>query len=189
MENGKLSANCRLFDDISGKEIPIKFRKFETLVVEMLTGTNLNPKEFIRRIAIKGQKTPLYLYQQNWQNFFYCVDLKENPSVFVLAKLAKLLLLRGFKDFPWNSARKEFVSLFFNNDVIPYHNPYMKDTLATPADVTPEDAAPEGQVSDNSFSKERKLDISDAKKVKHEQTDPIRTDLMSEVGFNSFMKK
>ena len=65
----------------------------------------------------------------------------------------------------------------------------MKDTLATPADATPEDAAPEGQVSDNSLSKERKLEISDAKKVKHEQTDPIRTDLMSEVGFNSFMKK
>ena len=65
----------------------------------------------------------------------------------------------------------------------------MKDTLATPADVTPENAAPEGKVSDNSLSKERKLEISDAKKVKHEQTDPIRTDLMSEVGFNSFMKK
>ena len=40
----------------------------------------------------------------------------------------------------------------------------MKNTLATPADVTPEDAAPEGQVSDNSLSKERKLEISDAKK-------------------------
>ena len=65
----------------------------------------------------------------------------------------------------------------------------MKDTLVTPADATPEDSAPEGQVSDNSLSKERKLEISDAKKVKHEQTDPIRTDLMSEVGFNSFMKK
>ena len=65
----------------------------------------------------------------------------------------------------------------------------MKDTLVTPADATPEDSAPEGQVSDNSLSKERKLEISDAKKVKHEQTDPIRTDLMSEVGFNSFIKK
>ena len=81
-----------------------------------------------------------------------------NLPVFVAAKLAKLLLLRGLEDFPWNSARREFVSLFFNNDVIPYHNPHM-------------------------------LEISDAKKVKHEQTDPIRTDLMSEVGFNSFMKK
>ena len=39
----------------------------------------------------------------------------------------------------------------------------MKDTLATPADVTPEDAAPEGQVSDNCFSKERELEMSDAK--------------------------
>ena len=65
----------------------------------------------------------------------------------------------------------------------------MKDTLVTPAYATPEDSAPEGQVSDNSLSKERKLEISDAKKVKHEQTDPIKTDLMSEVGFNSFMKK
>ena len=132
-ENGKFFANCRLFDDISGKKIPNKFRKFETLVGEMLTGTNLNSKEFIRRIAVKGQKT---------------------PPVFVAAKLAKLLVLRGFKDFPWNSARREFVSLFFNIDVIPYHNPYMKDTLVTPADATPENSAPEGQVSDNSLSKE-----------------------------------
>ena len=103
VENGKLFANCRLFDSfISGKKIPNKFRKFETLVGEMLTGTNLNPKEFIRRIAVKGQK---------------------NPPVFVAAKLAKLFVLRGFKDFPWNSARREFVSLFFNIDVIPNHNP------------------------------------------------------------------
>ena len=61
VENGKLFANCRLFDEISGKEIPNKFWKFATLVGEMLTGTNLNPKEFIRRIAVKGQKPPLYL--------------------------------------------------------------------------------------------------------------------------------
>ena len=65
----------------------------------------------------------------------------------------------------------------------------MKDTLATPADVTPGDAASEGQVSDNSLSKERNLEKLDAKKVKHEQIDPIRTDPMSEVGFNSLMKK
>ena len=58
VENGKLFANCRLFDDISGKEISNKFRKFETLVGDMLTGTNLNPKELIRRIAVKGQKHP-----------------------------------------------------------------------------------------------------------------------------------
>ena len=61
VENGKLFTNCQLFDDISGKEIPNKFLKFETLVGEMLTGTNLNPKEFVQRIAGKGQKTPLYL--------------------------------------------------------------------------------------------------------------------------------
>ena len=79
--------------------------------------------------------------------------------------------------------------MIFKNDVIPYYNPHMKDTLATPADVTPEDAAPESQVSDNSLSKERKLEISVAKKVKHEQTDLIRTNLMSEIGFNNFMKK
>ena len=167
MENRKLFTNCHLFDDISENEIPNKFRKFETLVGELLTGTNLNPKEFIRRIAVRGQK----------------------PPAFVAAKLAKLLVLRGFKDFPWNSARREFVSLFFNNDVIPYYNPYMKDTLAAPADVTPEDAAPESQVSDISLSKERKLEISNAKKVKYEQTDLIRSNLMSEVGFNRFMRK
>ena len=102
--------------------------------------------------------------------------------------MAKLLVLRGFKDFPWNSAGREFVSLFFDNDVIPYYNPYMKDTLATPADVTPEDTAPKSQVSDNSLSKERKLEISNARKVKYEQADLVRSNLMSEVEFNSFMK-
>ena len=107
----------------------------------MLTETKLNSKEFIGKSAVKGQK----------------------PPVMGAAKLAILRVLHGLKDFPCNTARKEFVRLFFNNDVIPYYNPHMKDTLATPADVTPEDAAPEGQVSDNCFSKERELEMSDAK--------------------------
>ena len=58
VENVKLFANCRLFDDISGKEIPNKFRKFETLVGEMLTRTSLNPKEFIGKLLLKARKPP-----------------------------------------------------------------------------------------------------------------------------------
>ena len=61
VENEKLITNCRFFDDVSGKEIPNRFRMFETLVGEMLTSTKLNAKKFIRRIAVKGQKKLLYL--------------------------------------------------------------------------------------------------------------------------------
>ena len=115
VENGKFFINSRIFDEISGKEIPNKFRRFETLVAEMFNGQNHNPKEFIRKIPVKGHKS---------------------TPVFIAAKVARLLVLRGFKDFPWNSCREQFVEFFFNKDVIPYVNPYMTNVVAE--DVNPE---------------------------------------------------
>ena len=53
----------------------------------------------------------------------------------------------------------------------------MQTTLATPANVTPEDAAPVGCVGDTSLSptwEERKLEISDPKKVKNEQSNRVK---------------
>ena len=66
VESGKFFNNSQLFDDISGKEIPNKFRRFKTLVGEMFTGTDLDPNDFIRRIAVKGQKPPQFSWQQKW---------------------------------------------------------------------------------------------------------------------------
>ena len=79
--SGKWKIQTVNFLTIYRKKRPNKFRKFETLVGEMLTGTNLNSKELIRRIVVEGYKTTLYLQQQNWQNYLYCVDLKTSLGI------------------------------------------------------------------------------------------------------------
>ena len=124
VENGKFFINSRIFDEISGKEIPKKFRRFGTLVAEMFNGQNINPNEFIRKIPVKGHKS---------------------APIFLAAKVAMLLVLRGFKDFPWNSGREQFVGFFFNKDVIPYVNPYMTNVVAK--DVNPEIVNPTKSIS------------------------------------------
>ena len=90
----------------------------------MFNGQNHNPKEFIRKIPVKGHKS---------------------TPVFIAAKVARLLVLRGFKDFPWNSCREQFVEFFFNKDVIPYVNPYMTNVVAE--DVNPEIVNPTKSIS------------------------------------------
>ena len=110
VESGKYFINSRFFDEISGKEIPNKFRRFETLVAEMFNGQNQNPSEFIRKIPVKGQKT--------------------TPIILAQKLVARLLVFRGFKDLPWNSCREQFVEFFFNKCVIPYVNPYMTNVVA-----------------------------------------------------------
>ena len=124
VENGKFFINSRIFDEISGKEIPNKFRRFETLVAEMFNGQNINPNEFIRKIPVKGHKS---------------------APIFLAAKVAMLLVLRGFKDIPWNSCREQFVGFFFNKDVIPYVNTYMTNVVAK--DVNPEIVNPTKSIS------------------------------------------
>ena len=124
VENGKFFINSRIFDEISGKEIPNKFRRFETLVAEMFNGQIINPNEFIRKIPVEGHKS---------------------APIFLAAKVAMLLVLRGFKDFPWNSCREQFDGFFFNKDVIPYVNPYMTNVVAK--DVNPEIVNPTKSIS------------------------------------------
>ena len=123
-ENGKFFINSRIFDGISGKEIPNKFRRFETIVAEMFKWQNQNPNEFIRKIPVKGQK---------W------------TPIFLAANDARLLVLRGFTDLPWKSCREQFVEFFFNKDVIPYVNPYMTNVNAK--DVNPEIVNPTENIS------------------------------------------
>ena len=90
----------------------------------MYNGQSQNPNEFMRKIPVKGHKSTL---------------------IFLAAKVARLLVLRGFKDFPWNSCREQFVEFFFNKDVIPYVNPYMTNVVAK--DVNPEIVNPTESIS------------------------------------------
>ena len=169
VENGKLFVNCCIFDDISGKEIPNKFRRFETLVAEIFNGKNYDPKDFIRKIAVKGHKS---------------------TPVFLAAKVAKFIVLRGFKDFPWNSSREEFVNYFFHQDVIPYINPYMSNATyeVIPETTSPEDVPPE-IASPMKTSESTKLQAIDMKITKTKPVDPVKTMLMSEEGFDGFIKQ
>ena len=115
VETEKFFTNSRIFDELSAEGIPNKFRRFETLVGEIFNGQNENLNEFIRKIPVRGHKS---------------------TPIFFAAKVARLRVLRGCKDFPWNSCREQFVELFFNKDGIPYVNPYMTNGVAK--DVNPE---------------------------------------------------
>ena len=91
----------------------------------MFNGQNQNPNEFIRKIPVKGQK---------W------------TPIFLAAKVARLLVLRGFTDhLPWKSCREQFVEFFFNKDVLPYVNPYMTNVVAK--DVNPKIVNPTENIS------------------------------------------
>ena len=139
-ENGKFFINSRIFDGISGKERPNKFRRFETIVAEMFKGQNQDPNEFVRKIPVKGQK---------W------------TPIFLAANVARLLVLRGFTDLPWKSCREQFVEFFFNKDVIPYVNPYMTNVNAK--DVNPEIVNPTENISLR--TKSTPLKISSSRKM------------------------
>ena len=89
VDRGDFFNNWQFFDGVSGKEIPNKFTKFETLVGEMLNGTDLNSNDSNRRIAVADQNP---------------------PSCIRCSKSGKILVLRGFTVFPWNTARRDFVN-------------------------------------------------------------------------------
>ena len=65
------------------------------------------------------------------------------------AKVAKLLILTGFKGFPWTKKRRDFVEVFFSKDMVPIHDPFLTThtmcpkILSTPTPPRIEDAQPQ----------------------------------------------
>ena len=76
--------DCRLFDDISGKEIRNKFRRMETIVGDMIAGMDIQLHDLIRKIKHRQGPT----------------------RIVIAAKTAQLMCLHGFKEIPWNAMRR-----------------------------------------------------------------------------------
>ena len=104
-EVGRQFVDCKLLDDVMGpgKEIVNKSADMEKIVEEMVAGTDVQAKDLIRKIPVRGQR---------------------KPSVCIAARTMQLILLRGLKKMPWNEARRSLVEHFFPQDVLPYVDPY-----------------------------------------------------------------
>ena len=103
VEEGRQFVDCKLLDEIIGTSLANKSADMEKIVEEMVAGTGLNPKDLVRKIAVRRQS---------------------KPSVCVAARTMQLILLRGMKKMPWNQARRELVEHFFPCDVLPYIDPF-----------------------------------------------------------------
>lgn len=103
VEENRQFVDCKLLDEISGKEIPNKFRRMENTISEMVAGTDVQPMDLIRKIAKHKQRS---------------------HSVCVAARTMQLIILRGFKEMPWNEIRRSIVKLFFPPNVMPDVDPY-----------------------------------------------------------------
>ena len=116
VEDDRQFVDCKLLEEILGKEIENKFRYFEKLISEMVAGTGLVAKDLIRNIIM--------------------VRKRRSPSVCIAARTMQLILLHGFKNMPWNDVRRNLVEYFFPQDVLPYVDPHK---ARKPMSETPDD--------------------------------------------------
>ena len=107
VENNKKFINSDILEQITHTEINSKnrYRNILTAVKQIVNGTSLerDPEALVRKIKTrKGGR----------------------ESVYVAAKIMKLIIVCGMRDHAWNQVRKDFVSFFFSRDLIPDVDPY-----------------------------------------------------------------
>ena len=123
LDDGKEFIDSKILDFISGNTLQNRQRKLTSIVAEMVVGTTLKTDDLIRKLPIKGQP---------------------QGSVFLASKIMKLLILRGYKDLPWNEKRRKFVAKFFNTSFFPDVGTFTNDKFfsqhemveETPLEVT-----------------------------------------------------
>jgi len=89
-EQNRQFVDCRLLDEICGKPLLNKLRKLEVLVSEMVSGTDIQPNELVRKISYENK---------DYKN-------KRGERICVAARTMQLICLRGFKEMPWNAMRR-----------------------------------------------------------------------------------
>ena len=86
-----------LFEN-AGKELANKYRTVQRLVSEMVDGTTLEVDNLVRKIAIPRQRS---------------------HSIAVAAGVMQMLILRGFKEVPWNEKWRNLVKFLFSETTQP----------------------------------------------------------------------
>ena len=84
LDDGKEFIDSKFLDFITGNTLQNRQRKLTSIVAEMVVGTTLNTNDPIQKVPIEGQL---------------------QGSVLVASKIMELLILRGYKDFPWNEEK------------------------------------------------------------------------------------
>ena len=104
-ENNRQFVDALLLDEICGTTLRNKTRLLEVNITEMMQG--IEPKiemtTLIRKIHKRNQRV---------------------PSLCVAARIMQLIILRGFKDMPWNETRRNLVEEFFSQHLIPDVDPF-----------------------------------------------------------------
>jgi hypothetical protein len=103
VEENRGFVDCQILDEISGTVMLNKHRKITTIVTEIINGCPLLIDDIIRKFARRKQRS---------------------PSVTVAAKIMQHIILRGFKELPWNEMRTNLVICFFGEAFLPITDPF-----------------------------------------------------------------
>ena len=105
VENNRQFVDSALLDHICGTTLRNKSRTLEVIITEMVQGIEpqIELATLLRKIHIRNQS---------------------KPSITVAARIMQLIILRGFKDMPWNEIRRSLVEEFFSPDIIPDVDPF-----------------------------------------------------------------
>ena len=98
------------------------------------------------------------------------------------AKIAKLLILTGFKDFPWTQKRREFVEEFFSKEMVPIPDPFLTTHTPTPPRI--EDAQPQFNSSVSSTVPSVESSTVDPKKPSKSSVESNVKELLRELDSN-----
>ena len=102
-DNDRNFVDAKNLDEIAGKELAKKYRTVKRLVSEMADRTTLEIDNFVQKIAIPRQRS---------------------HSIAVAAGVSQMLILRGFKEIPWNEKRRNFVKFLFSEIMLSEYLPF-----------------------------------------------------------------
>ena len=102
-DNDRKFIDAKSLDEIAGNELANKYRTVKRLVSEMIDGTALEVDDLVRKIAIPRQPS---------------------HSIAVAAGIMQKLILRGFKQIPWNEKQRNLVKFLFSETMLPEYSPF-----------------------------------------------------------------
>lgn len=114
LEHHGTYVNAKLLDEISGYTITEKFRKLKLVVGSIVEGSSIREEDVLRSITIPGSKT---------------------TATVVAVGIMHLIVVRGFKQLPWNQRRRMYVQYFFPDSphLVPDFDPYHTRTHTNPS--------------------------------------------------------
>ena len=90
--------DAKILEKIEGKELANNYRTVQRLVSEIVNETTLEVDDLVRRKAVPRQRS---------------------HSIAVAAMVKQMLILRGFKEKPWNEKRVAWSSFSFRQQCYP----------------------------------------------------------------------